>query len=59
MNVNKGLLGAVKAVETLMEVLSALVMRDIKHIMMIQLFVLVCQQLHIILSCLTCIYFRY
>ena len=41
MNVDKGLLGAVKAVETLMEVLSALVMRDTKCIIMTLNFVLV------------------
>ena len=41
MNVNKELLGAVKAVETLMEVLFALVMRDTKCMMMTQNFVLV------------------
>ena len=41
MNVTKGLLGAVKAVETLMEVLSVLVMRDTKCITMILNFVLV------------------
>ena len=41
MNVTKGLLGAVKAVETLMEALSVLVMRDTKCITMILNFVLV------------------
>ena len=41
MNVHKELLGAIKGVETLMEVLSVLVMRDTKHIMMIQPSVLV------------------
>ena len=41
MNVHEELLGVIKAVETLMEVLSVLVMRDTKHIMMIQPFVLV------------------
>ena len=41
MSVHKGHLIVVKDVETLMGVLSALVMRDTKHIMMIQLHVLV------------------
>ena len=41
MNVNKGHLVVVKDVETLMEVLSVPVMRDTKHIMMIQPSVLV------------------
>jgi len=42
MNVHKGFPGAVKDVETLMEVLSAFVMRDTRHIMMIQPIALVC-----------------
>ena len=42
MNVYKGLLVVVKNVKILMEVLSAIVMKDIKRIMMIQPFVLVC-----------------
>ena len=42
MSVHKESLGVVKAVETLTEVLSALAMRDIKHITMTQPFVLVC-----------------
>ena len=39
MNVNEDLLGAVKVVETLMEVLYALVMKDTKCITMTQNFV--------------------
>ena len=42
MSVHKGPLGVVKVVETLMEISSALAMKDIKCIMMIQPFVLVC-----------------
>ena len=41
MSVHKEFLVVIKDVETLMEVLSVLVMQDIKHIMKIQLFVLV------------------
>ena len=41
MSVQKGFLVAVKVVETLKEVLSVLVMKDTKHIMKIQPFVLV------------------
>lgn len=45
MNVHKELLDAIKDVGTLMEALSAFVMTDIKHIMMIQPSVLVCNEL--------------
>ena len=41
MSVNKGLQHVIKAVETLMEAFFALVMRDIKNIIMTQNFVLV------------------
>ena len=41
MSVHKGLLDAIKGVETLMEIIYALVMRDTKYIMMIEHIVLV------------------
>ena len=43
MSANKGLLGAVKAVETLMELSSVFVMKDTKCMTMTQNFVLVRQ----------------
>ena len=58
MSVHKELLDVVKDVETLMEILPALVMRDIKHIMKTQHTVLVCCSYYMSLLC-SYIYYKH